>query len=218
MVGIIYIARNRENGKVYIGQTKTTLPNRQRAHERDSRNADPSGYFHRAIKEFGKDKFDWEILDRADAYFELNEKERWWIRFFNSTVPEFGYNTRHGGVGERQEGPLCYRENPSPSIHFAYWMTTEEYLGEIDHDLIIHLDTGLVFLDEWDAAASVGRNIEWVRGKLSYRSEWAIYDRLDHEQISKVGDRISEMYDRKIKELDEKIAERDRLKEKHDSQ
>jgi hypothetical protein len=210
VVGIIYIARNRENGKVYIGQTTTTLPNRQRAHERDSKNTDPSGYFHRAIKEFGKDQFDWEILDRANAYLELNEKERWWIRFFNSTVPEFGYNTRHGGVGERQEGPLCYRENPTPSAEFAYWMNVRELHEGPDDNFIIHIDSGLIFVDERHAAAAVNRSVEWIRGKLSYRSEWAIYDWVDESHTTPMFRQLLARQDNRIAEIDKLIVERDR--------
>jgi len=218
VVGIIYIVRNRENGRIYIGQTTKSLLIRQRQHESEGRKTNPSGLLDAAIGQFGEDAFDWEVIDRANSFAELNEKERWWIRFFNSTVPEFGYNTRHGGYRERQEGPLCYRENPTPSSIYAYWLTPEEFKNRPNHNFIIHKDSGLLFWDEETAARSVNRNIEWVRGKLSYRSEWDIYNYVDPEHYRNVSKRLIERSEQRLSKIDELIKNRDKKRQAHDSE
>ena len=47
-------------------------------------------HFARAIRKYGKNNFRLEIIDTAKSQEELNQKEQYWIRFYNSV--EEGYN------------------------------------------------------------------------------------------------------------------------------
>lgn len=99
--GIIYKATNKVNGKVYIGQTVKTLEARIIGHLSSSRSGKyPSNYFFRAMNKYGEDAFQWEEIDHADTPEELNEKEIYWIDFYNSNG-EGGYNLTDGGHGVR---------------------------------------------------------------------------------------------------------------------
>lgn len=46
-----------------------------------------------AIKKYGKENFSFEILEYAENY---NEREKFWIKYYNSKVPN-GYNIQDGG-------------------------------------------------------------------------------------------------------------------------
>lgn len=86
---IIYKITNLETGKIYIG--KDTKNNPQYL---------GSGIkIKDAIKSYGRDKFKKDILDHSSNIDELNEKEQFWINFYNSTNPEIGYNISNGGDG-----------------------------------------------------------------------------------------------------------------------
>jgi group I intron endonuclease len=99
--GIIYKATNTINGKVYIGQTVKTLEIRIIGHLSSSRSGKyPSNYFFRAMNKYGEDAFQWEEIDQADTNAELDEKEVYWIKFYNANG-EGGYNLTDGGSGVR---------------------------------------------------------------------------------------------------------------------
>jgi group I intron endonuclease len=86
---IVYKTTNLINGKIYIGQ--------------DS-NADPK-YFgsgnllKKAFKKYGIESFKKEILEECTSKKDLNDKEKYWINFFNSTNKKIGYNISEGGTG-----------------------------------------------------------------------------------------------------------------------
>lgn len=95
-MGIIYCATNIANDKKYIGQTTKTLEFRKAKHLNDrNRNY----HFYNAIRLYGKDSFRWEVIDQSDSKTELNEKESYWIAFYETTDPQKGYNMTFGGEG-----------------------------------------------------------------------------------------------------------------------
>jgi len=94
---IIYKATNKINGKVYIGQTEKDLEWRKNKHKQDSKRMDT--YFYRAIKKYGWDNFEWEVIDdTAQNRKELNELEKYYIAQYQSFVDKTkGYNSTSGG-------------------------------------------------------------------------------------------------------------------------
>lgn len=90
--GIIYKITNKTNGKVYVGQTKQELKDRLRQH-RTERGSYPIS---NAIRKYGMDGFDVEVIDSATNPEELNKKEINYIRQFECLKPD-GYNIRSGG-------------------------------------------------------------------------------------------------------------------------
>jgi len=88
---IIYKATNKTNGMSYIGQTIHSLEHRKKEHiERKGY------YFHRAINKYGKENFEWEVLEKFDFKEELDEMEFHYIMQYNSKSPN-GYNLTFGG-------------------------------------------------------------------------------------------------------------------------
>ena len=86
----IYKITNIQNNKVYIGQTIRPVKDRFNRHINDALNNIIDTHFARAIRKHGKENFQIEIIDTAQNQNELNEKERYWIQYYNS-VKE-GYN------------------------------------------------------------------------------------------------------------------------------
>jgi len=96
--GIIYKATNKVNGKSYIGQTINPLKERIFKHIDDILNSRYNSYFHRAIRKYGKENFDWKIIAECDSLEELNKIEIEMIEKHNTF--EDGYNLTKGGEGK----------------------------------------------------------------------------------------------------------------------
>ena len=94
MIGI-YRYTNRINGKSYIGKS-TNIEQRKNGHLRKTKNGD-TAYFHNALRKYGEQNFDFEILELCQES-ELDERERYYIEHFNTTMPNW-YNMTVGGDG-----------------------------------------------------------------------------------------------------------------------
>lgn len=99
MLGIIYKVTNKSNGKIYIGQTTTSLAERRKQHIFNAFSTTQPKYpFQLAIKKYGVAGFTWEIIDVANTQEELNQKEIKWIAFCKSYLDSTkGYNRTPGG-------------------------------------------------------------------------------------------------------------------------
>ena len=110
----IYAFRNKENGRVYVGQTKRVLT-RKRQHERgDTKN---STRFHNAMNKHGADGFDFAVLEYCETHL-LDEREVYWIIQLNSLHPN-GYNLTTGGGAfqkHHEETKRKFSENQKKKI------------------------------------------------------------------------------------------------------
>ncbi len=88
----IYSFTNKNNGKVYVGQSKKVLT-RRKQHERG--NLKNSRRFHNSIKKNGAESFDFQVLQYCSVEL-LDEREVYWITKLKSIYPN-GYNLTTGG-------------------------------------------------------------------------------------------------------------------------
>lgn len=92
MNGVIYIHSNKVNGKVYVGQSRN-LKNRW------SSRYSSQTYFSNAIKKWGWDGFDHQIVvDGIQTQKELDRFEKLWISVLRATDRNLGYNLTLGGA------------------------------------------------------------------------------------------------------------------------
>lgn len=91
----IYKVTNKINGKIYIGQTNN-FERRKKQHLLDKRTTHQA--FKRALIKYGEINFEWKIIDKCESKEEINKKEKYYINFYNSKVPN-GYNIANGGEG-----------------------------------------------------------------------------------------------------------------------
>lgn len=94
--GIIYLATNKTNGKLYVGKTVREFAVRIREHEYDSRNKTKMA-FSRAIAKYGIEAITFVILETC-AVSEIDARERHWISLHKCRKPH-GYNLTDGGDG-----------------------------------------------------------------------------------------------------------------------
>lgn len=99
--GIIYCARNKLNGKVYVGQTVESLGERRRKHKKGAKDS----YFGRALRKYGLEGFNWKVLCEVKALTRqlvkeyLNIVEQMFIEQHDSMNRVKGYNSTIGGAG-----------------------------------------------------------------------------------------------------------------------
>lgn len=95
----IYKATNRINNKVYIG-FDSKWPRRMRSHKSIAKLSKDNMYFHHAIRKYGWDNFDWEIIYQSkDGEYTRTIMEPYFIKEHNSTDSSIGYNITKGGEG-----------------------------------------------------------------------------------------------------------------------
>lgn len=90
IIGEIYKITNIQNNKCYIGQTIKPVELRFNRHINDAMHNVLDTHFARAIRKYGPTNFKLEIIDNAESQLELNQKEQYWIRYYNSVLE--GYN------------------------------------------------------------------------------------------------------------------------------
>ena len=91
----IYKATNKINGKVYIG-FDSNWPHRKNSHK--CYHVDGKTKFHRAIKKYGWENFEWELIYQSkDRNFTLGVMERHFIEEYDTFKK--GYNSTLGGEG-----------------------------------------------------------------------------------------------------------------------
>lgn len=100
---VVYKHTNKLNGKVYIGITSQNPENRWK-----NGNGYSNQHFSRAIKKYGWDNFDHDIVAKELSKEDACEMERILIKSYRSTDPEYGYNETLGG-----DGGGMYRKNHS---------------------------------------------------------------------------------------------------------
>ncbi len=90
----IYAIRNKNDGKIYIGQTQTDIKVRFWRHSCSSSNCKS---LRKAIQKDGKDNFEVAILDYALSIEEADRKEVFWIKKLETNDANYGYNLTTGG-------------------------------------------------------------------------------------------------------------------------
>ena len=94
----VYKITNKVNGKVYIGITNRGAGARFKQHLFEAEHGS-SFRFHNALRKYGADGFDINIISFCKNAEELKEREKFFIKEYDSTNPEKGYNMTEGGDG-----------------------------------------------------------------------------------------------------------------------
>lgn len=96
----IYVIRNSINDKVYVGQT-SKFSQRKAGHLYSARRGDQRSLYV-AMREFGVDKFAFELLEECVDPHVASQREEHWVKHFDAF--NAGYNLTNGGgyhVGNR---------------------------------------------------------------------------------------------------------------------
>lgn len=93
----IYKILNMVNNKIYIGQS-VNIRRRWNNHKSNAFNTTCKSYnshLYRAIRKYGLENFSFEVIEECPKD-RLNEREKYYIEFFNSNDPDHGYNETNG--------------------------------------------------------------------------------------------------------------------------
>jgi group I intron endonuclease len=211
--GIIYLIRNLENGKVYVGQTIQPLKERWKQHCFDSiaRRGFP---LHLAIRKYGKERFEVSTIAECSDQSELNRREAELIIEYRACERGIGYNVRAGGDGGgRLSEETRIRLSTSLKGRNAYnkgrKMPEHQRLQLIERIKTHHPCAGRVLSDESKAKIGVANAIhmkgrkqsEATREKrgLALKMHWAIPANKEKRRVSSMGRVISEETRAKIK-------------------
>ena len=95
MVKSIYKITNKINNKSYIGQTNN-INRRFQEHKVQKNDSDgTSKLLHQAIKKYGLENFDFEVLEENIENYDA--REQYWIAYYHTLSDEHGYNLTPGG-------------------------------------------------------------------------------------------------------------------------
>lgn len=86
----VYKISNDINAKIYIGQTTETLDKRFKRH--CGYQLKDGTYLHNAMKKYGIEHFSIELVEIVQSQKQLDEKEYYWIQFYDSI--KYGYNLK----------------------------------------------------------------------------------------------------------------------------
>lgn len=106
-MGFIYKITNTKNNKIYIGKTIGSINKRWREHKSNALNKTDNYLLHLAMRKYGIENFIIEIVEECPNEL-LNEKEIYYIKFFNSYIGQdknknCGYNMTPGGEGKNYD-------------------------------------------------------------------------------------------------------------------
>lgn len=94
----IYMIERIATGQKYIGQTNN-FKRRMREHRYCKNNQHPS-YLDNSIIKYGWDSFNVEIIEEVPCNKRiLSDRERYWIKYYNTFHDSFHYNLTKGGEG-----------------------------------------------------------------------------------------------------------------------
>lgn len=122
---IVYIAKNLINGKKYVGYTTKSLKERIRGHLYKSKNKNDKHYFYlfkSAIRKYGIESFEWEVLSNCSSIDDCCKKEKLYIKELNTISPN-GYNTTEGGNGGIQSKDTKFKISESVK---KYWSENKQ--------------------------------------------------------------------------------------------
>lgn len=161
---IIYKITNQINGKVYIGQTINSLEKRFNRHKQDALSGRLDTHFARALRKYGVNNFIAEIIENVETQEKLNEREHYWINYYNSCKE--GYNetdsilksggntyksktteemedikakirkTKIGGNNPASKKVKCKNIKTNQELHFNSLSEMQQYFNEKNHNFI----------------------------------------------------------------------------------
>jgi group I intron endonuclease len=112
----IYKITNNINGKVYIGRTTQTIQKRWFVHQchakydyTKNKKTVEKTYLASAMKKYGVSNFTIKELDVAESFNHMVFLERFYINYFNSIDPKYGYNLVIDSYGCGSDEPINTR-------------------------------------------------------------------------------------------------------------
>ena len=157
----IYKIINNINGKLYIGKT-INLKQRWYKHCYLARKGEIKKHLYAAMRKYGIDNFSIETIEECDDDL-ADEHEKYWIRYYNTTDKDNGYNCTFGGEGGNTWELNTHKEKTSAllSINAKKQIWTEERKANLSKAL-----KGRVISDEAKHKTSETLKRKYASGEI----------------------------------------------------
>lgn len=99
MFGYIYITKNLIDNKQYIGKHVSSVFEPEKY-------MGSGKYLEYAIAKYGKENFSQSLIEECGDEFTLNEREKYWISYYNAVESDMFYNIGEGGDGFSHKGHI----------------------------------------------------------------------------------------------------------------
>lgn len=185
---IIYMHRNKINGKVYIGQTCQSLSDRCGAEGQRYKGQ----AFYNAIQKYGWVNFEHIILEENLTQEEANQKEIQYIKLYNSIDKQFGYNISEGGNNntlsdEQKEKRRQLNYQMWADGTFKQLINTEVYCIELDEYFDSALDAERKYHIDNSAIQKVCKNkLNYAGVKQGQALHWIYVKDITEEKIEQL--------------------------------
>lgn len=158
---VVYCHTNKINGKKYIGITFQTLEQR---FGKNGNGYKKSARFYNAIKKYGWDNFEHEILEKNLTREQASEREKYYIKLYNTMDNRYGYNISSGGDNVFTKVPLTEEQRKIVSE------TTKKAMNEPErraHMLEVYKS------DNWIKKNSDSARVQWATTDLKIKIQEA---------------------------------------------
>lgn len=172
----IYKITNLINNNCYIGQSKN-IKKRWKREIADALNSNTEAYNYplsKAIRKYGLENFSFEIIEEC-LQEELNQKERYWIKYFNSYNE--GYNQNLGGNSVLHTCKLT----PEQAQEIIDILFNDE-LGTVSHKKLAEQ-----YKVSKDTIQAINAGRQWYNDKYTYPLHVSKYDpRFKKKTVTKI--------------------------------
>ena len=178
----IYKIVNNINGKIYIGQSKDPdYRFKQHCVNRGKLGGNPSSVslINQAIIKYGKENFSFSILEKDISNY--NERECYWINYFNCLFPN-GYNLTLGG----EEPPIFCGEKNNRATHSLDEIRQIQQLL-MNSDLTFKQIADQFHYSNHSTIGFINEGIIWKDETLSYPLRpWKKSEKLSSDKIQQI--------------------------------
>ena len=167
MYGFIYITTNHVNGRQYIGQKKYDKSGKWKKYL-------GSGIvLKRAIEKYGESNFSKEIIEECETKEILNNREKYWISYYNAVNSSEFYNLALGGDG----GRTCYGKTHHASRKVYQYDKDGNFIREWENAQRASEQLGILPSDIHRTC----KNSEGIAQTHGYQWSYIKYDKLNRK-------------------------------------
>lgn len=160
---LIYKITNKQNNKVYIGQTTQTLERRITNYKSELKWFPDRRPIIRAMSKYGFNNFTFTVLqDNIQSKQYLDEREKYYIKYYHSLVTEQGYNVELGGNSAGKHSEETKKKISQAQLGEKNHMYGKTGALNATSKKVLELTTGITYDSASLAANKLGLNFSHV--------------------------------------------------------